>query len=174
MIQKLDDFEYRVLSWRRAKRPLLNSSREIIFQLVCELSPRGESGRGGVSDSISSAADWVCWGGCGVTTGECLSLFSSLSPPPSRLPVEPTRETLFSLNPAGAGLHTPDPHHTHGNTHKLTKCGMKTAEDLRSKTSALYFLRCHATHSYLCVCSCDISTQTPLWHSRQTRNTAGD
>lgn len=130
---------------KKCKGAMLHSSSEMIFQLVCELRSRGESSRGGVSDSISSAADRascvnVLGGGWRHHRGMSLSL--SLSP--GRLPVEPARDTLFSLNP---GLHTPDPHHTQ----TRRNAALKTTRTLGAKL--LCFIRkCHATHPYIRVC----------------------
>ncbi len=107
----------------------------MIFQLVCELrSEEGECIRGGVSDSISSATDG---GGAASPQGNVslsLSLSLSFLPLLSRLALEPTGDTLFSLNPASTELHTLDLiTQTSGNVFR------KTTEDFNNTKSAALF-----------------------------------
>lgn len=163
-------------SMGNCKEATLHSSSEMIFQLVCELHLEGGGGgvyqRRGLRFNQFSCRRWAlceCWGGFGVTARECLSVSLSFLPLPSRLPLEPTRDTLFSLNPASARLHTPDPHYTHGKTHKQGEmCNEK--QRWTSKTENLcvccFILKCHATDSCIYVILAAWNADAALtWHA---------
>lgn len=147
----------------------------MIFQLVCELRLEGEGAyqRRGLRFNQLSCRRWALCecveGGLASPQGN-VSLSLSLFPPlPSRLPLEPTRDTLFSLNPASARLHTPDPHYTHDKTHKQGEmCNEKQRWTSRTENPCVrcFILKCHATDSCIYVTLAAWNADATLsWHA---------